>query len=94
MLITAIGLVTDNIPRLNLLPVGGRLRYCLDNWKQICSNNWVVSVIRDGYKIPMKWIPRQFKIPSNPPASDKAYDVLVQEAIDLKTKLAVKVSRA
>ena len=91
MLVTAIGLLIDNIPKLDLLPVGGRLRYCIDNWERICCNNWVVNVVKIGYRIPMKWFPRQRNIPTNPPSSGKAYEVLVQEAKDLKAKLAIRV---
>ena len=62
LMITTVGLIVDNIPRLENYPLGGRLRSCLSNWQRICQNNWVINVIKSGYKIPMKYIPHQRSI--------------------------------
>ena len=91
LLVTAVGIVCDNIPTLDSLPLGGRLRHCIDNWKVICKNSWVMGVVEHGYKIPMKYPPYQRRPPQNPPASGPAYDVLIKEAEDLKAKEAVSV---
>ena len=37
LLVTAVGIVCDNIPTLDSLPLGGRLRHCIDNWKVVLS---------------------------------------------------------
>ena len=89
MMVTSLGLTVSDLPSLDLRPIGGRIRYYLDNWKIVCSNKWVLSVIKDGYKIPVKTPPRQSRVPSNPPAFGSAHDVLVKEALDLKLKSAV-----
>ena len=34
------------------VPVGGRLRWFLPKWEEIAKDDWVVSVVRDGYQIP------------------------------------------
>ena len=91
MLVTSFGLVVENIPRLEELPLGGRLRFCLQSWRHICQNNWVNNVVEYGYKIPLKYKPIQRKIPGNPPVSESAHEVLKQEALDLKLKQAVVV---
>ena len=92
MMVTAAGLVVDNIPKLEEIPLGGRLKYCLSNWQHICQNNWVLNVVKWGYKIPIKFKPFQRCMPSNPRVSDSAFEVLKQEALDLKSKKAVVVA--
>ena len=89
LLITTLGFVVNRIPVLHNIPIGGRLRLCIDAWKRVTSNNWVCNVISDGYKIPFKSIPHQYNPPTNPPTKGPAYDVLVQEAIALQNKVAV-----
>ena len=32
------------------IPVGGRLRFFLNSWKEITNDQWVLSVIAEGYK--------------------------------------------
>ena len=32
-------------------PVGGRLKFFSKNWELITQDNWVFSVIKDGYKV-------------------------------------------
>ena len=91
MLVTSVGLVVENIPKLEDLPLGGRLRYCIDSWRHICQNNWVNNVVEFGYRIPLKYKPTQWKIPSNPPVSESANEVLKLEALELKLKQAVRV---
>ena len=89
LLVTALGLVIDHIPSLDNIPLGGRLSQFINNWHIVCDNNWVLSVVEHGYKIPLKKVPKQKKYPSNPPSSGSAYDVLVNEALQLKFKNAV-----
>ena len=92
MMVTAVGLLVDRIPTLDSLPLGGRLRHCIDGWRKICNNSWVCNVVEFGYNIPFKFKPKQNKIPSNPQVSSLAHDVLKNEAIDLKAKGAVRVA--
>ena len=91
LMVTAVGLVVETIPTIHEIPLGGRLRVCIDNWKKIVSNDWVLSVIEFGYSIPLKHLPSQHKIPKNPPTTGEAHQVLVKEALDLKAKAAVSV---
>ena len=92
MMVTAVGLVVQNIPHLENIPLGGRLKHCIDGWQRICGNSWVNNVVKDGYKIPLKFKPKQRLIPKNPQVSDSAFQVLKQEALDLKVKHAVVVT--
>ena len=89
LMVTNLGLTVGDLPSLDSRPIGGRIRDYFDNWKIVCSNKWVLSVVKDGYNIPVKTVPNQRKVPSNPPASGSAHDVLVKEANDLKLKSAV-----
>ena len=81
----------DNLSILDKLPIGGRLTKFYDNWLKLSCADWVLSVVKEGYKIPLKSIPRQKKIPANPKVVDKAHEVLVKEANDLLTKEAVTI---
>ena len=91
MMVTAVGLVVDRIPSLDNLPLAGRISQCIEGWRKVCTNNWVCNVVEFGYKIPLKYVPRQYKVPGNPPVTDAAHKVLVDEAIGLKKKGAVSV---
>ena len=89
LLLTALGILIDKIPLVSKLPIGGRLRHCLNNWKKVTNNNWVCNVVENGYKIPFKYVPLQRSAPTNPPAFDLAFTVLCDEAEALKLKRAV-----
>ena len=91
MLVTSLGIVTAFLPKLESYPLGGRIQYFIDNWKKVTDNQWVLSVVEFGYKIPLKFLPCQKRVPKNPPATGSAHAVLVNEAIDLKKKHAVSV---
>ena len=89
MLVTSIGLIVSHIIPLHELKIGGRLSHCVAAWKNVTENNWVRNVVRFGYKSPLKKTPFQKRIPSNPPATGDAYEVLVQEALGLLEKGAI-----
>ena len=91
MLLTSLGLVIDYIPSLENIPLGGRIKNCIDNWHIITDNNWVLNVVKYGYKIPLKTVPYQKRIPTNPPATGNAFQVLVSEAQSLISKHAVRI---
>jgi hypothetical protein len=91
MMVTAVGLVVNMIPTLDILSLAGRISQCIGSWRKVCTNNWVCNVVEFGYKIPLKYVPRQFKVPGNPPVTEDAHKVLVDEAIGLKKKGAVSV---
>ena len=91
MMVTAVGLAVNMIPTLDKLPLAGRLSSCIQDWRKICPSSWVCDVVEFGYKIPLKYIPTQFVIPSNPPVVSNAHEVLVDEANELKRKGAVSV---
>ena len=89
LLLTTLGFVVNSVPTLDKLPLGGRLRLCIQNWRKVCSNNWVLNVVSCGYKIPFKFIPTQCFWPKNPKISGPAHEVLVQEAADLLAKESI-----
>ena len=90
MMVTTLGLIMNKIPSLDNIPIGGRISQFLNNWRIVCKNEWVLRVVEYGYRIPVKTVPWQRKCPRNPPATGSAYDVLVNEASQLKIKQAVK----
>ena len=77
MAVTAMGLSVANIPVLHTLDLGGRLKHCLLAWHKIGVSDWVYNVLSVGYRIPLKFLPRQNKVLANPPASEDAHDILV-----------------
>ena len=89
LMVTSLGFVTSMLPTMESLPLGGRISNFISNWKRITDNNWVLSVVEFGYKIPLKSSPSQSRVPKNPPAVGNAHDILVQEANDLLNKHAV-----
>ena len=92
LLVSDSGLDISKILPLDAMPLGGRISKCVENWEKIVDNEWVLSVVREGYKIPLKSKPFQKSVPKNPkPKGQAAFDVLVKEAIDLKRKSAVTV---
>ena len=91
MMVTAIGLAVDMVPRLDKLPLAGRIGTFINGWRKVCSNPWVLRVVEFGYQIPLKFIPIQSSVPVNPAVTDEAHKVLVDEANDLKRKGAVSV---
>ena len=91
MLVSSLGIVTSFLPTLESFPLGGRISHFITNWRKITDNQWVLSVVEKGYKIPLKSVPSQFQIPKNPTAKGSAHDVLVNEANDLLNKHAVSV---
>ena len=91
LLVTSLGIVTTFLPSLETFPLGGRIRNFVENWRKVTDNQWVLSVVEFGYKIPLKFIPHQDRIPRNPPAIGSAHQVLVNEANELKAKHAVSV---
>ena len=49
---------SENLPPLPLpqpqIPVGGRLAHFALNWQNITNDQWVLSMIKNGYQIPFK----------------------------------------
>jgi hypothetical protein len=44
------------------IPIGGRLRFFLENWNKITDDQWVLSIILEGYKLEFIQKPPQSKI--------------------------------
>ena len=82
MAVTSLGFSIARIPILHTLSLGGRLKHCLLNWVNIGASDWVCKVVSEGYRIPLRNNPKQYKIPSNPTISDSALEVLSTEAKD------------
>ena len=91
MLVTALGFVIDGISTLHELPIGGRISHFYKNWTLIGCSDWVLSVVKYGYQIPLKTTPVQSRIPKNPKVAGAAHEILATEALQLKLKQAVKV---
>lgn len=39
------------------IPVGGRLKHFVDQWEMITNDQWVLSVLKQGYKLEFQQIP-------------------------------------
>ena len=88
-MLTTFGFIIKRIPILNEIPIGGRLSRCFDSWKLISKSEWVNRVISEGYKIPFKYVPVMKRLPTSPPFSGPAFEVLVSEAEALQLKHAI-----
>ena len=68
------------LAKLPQIPVGGRLTLFLDNWKKITSDQWVLSVIKEGYKLEFLSIPLPRRVrPTVIPVLDQE---LISQEID------------
>ena len=47
------------------IPVGGRLAHFVEQWGELTNNKWVLSIIRDGFRIPFKLTPPLSAVPIN-----------------------------
>ena len=75
-------------------PVGGRLAQFWASWHLIGAEKWVISVLRNGYKIPLKQTPPLSTDPvtfSTCPRSMKT-DALRQEVLELINKSAIELA--
>lgn len=71
------------------IPVGGRLIYFLKKWEQITDDQWVLSVIKEGYKLEFLEIPKNTGIKYTC-VSAKDLDILDTEVRELVQKEAVE----
>ena len=85
-----LGLPVKKIPDLHTKALGGRLKHCVEDWERIGISSWVRNVVSEGYKIPLKFISTQSKVPANPPVKGAAFEILATEAIELLAKEAVE----
>ena len=44
------------LPRPDI-PVGGRLAHFVEHWEESTDNKWILSIVRNGFKIPFKSVP-------------------------------------
>ena len=72
------------------IPEGGRLRFFLDNWKKITNDQWVLSVIEEGYKLEFSGHPPQTGIKQNSVQRENL-NILETEVEDLLRKDAVEM---
>ncbi len=57
-----------------------RLKSCIEFWKKISNNLYILSVIEEGYKIPFTSLPRPVKIKNN--ASARCNSNFIKEEIE------------
>ena len=71
------------------IPVGGRLRFFLENWKKITDDQWVLSLIEEGYKLEFIQIPPQSGMKETI-VPRKNLDILNAEVAELLRKDAIE----
>jgi hypothetical protein len=72
----SLGLSITKIPFLHAQALGGRLSQCLGAWDTVGVSGWVRKVVSGGYRIPFKTLPRQSRVPVNPPTEGVAFNIL------------------
>lgn len=72
------------------IPVGGRLFYFLKEWQKITDDQWVLNVIKEGYKLEFKSKPQLTGVRKTC-APAKSLAILNSEIKDLKEKNAVEI---
>ena len=71
------------------IPVGGRLRFFLENWKKITDDQWVLSLIEEGYKLEFIQKPPQSGMKETI-VPRKNLDILNAEVAELLRKDAIE----
>jgi hypothetical protein len=71
------------------IPVGGRPRFFLENWNKITDDQWVLSIIQEGYKLEFIEKPPQSRIRKTL-VSLKDTQILLQEVNILLEKDAIE----
>ena len=70
------------------IPVGGRLAHFAQNWAEITNDEWVLSLIRKGYRIPFKERPilspdpTFFQQPLSPQLEEEVASLLSKGAVE------------
>ena len=70
------------------IPVGGRLAHFVEQWEELTDNKWVLSIVRNGFKIPFKSVPPLSVVPIN--LSQSSSPLLREEIAELLKKRAVE----
>ena len=70
------------------IPVGGRLAHFAEKWEEITDNKWVLSIVRNGFRIPFIKIPPLSSVPIRMSQSSSPF--LREEIKNLLNKRAVE----
>ena len=74
------------------MPTPGRISHCLPAWEIISTDEWVLRVVRHGYKLQFKHGPPSTPYHGrNPPATPEAKDILDDEAAAVVSKGAATI---
>ena len=74
------------LPRPDI-PVGGRLAHFVEQWEELTDNKWVLSIVRNGFKIPFSSVPPLSVVPIN--LSQSSFPLLREEMAELLKKPVV-----
>lgn len=72
------------------IPVGGRLKFFREIWNQITQDEWVLSVIKEGYKLEFLQKPMFMGVKKTSIATAQI-DVLLKEVEELLSKNAIEI---
>ena len=75
------------LPRPDI-PVGGRLAHFVEQWEELTNNKWVLSIVRNRFKIPFKSVPPLSVVLIN--LSQSSSLLLQEEIVELLRKRAVE----
>ena len=75
------------LPRPDI-PVGGRLAHFVEQWETLTDNKWVLSIIRNDFRIPFRLAPPLLVVPIS--LSQISSLLLPEEIVDLLRKRAVE----
>ena len=89
-LVTKTG-IDINVRNLNLLPVGGRIKYAQENWAVVApKDRFVTKVVSEGYKIDFISEPRLPMNYGNPPTDPEGQAVLDKEVSSMQVKGVIR----
>ena len=70
------------------IPVGGRLAHFVEQWGELIHNKWVLSVVRDGFRMQVRSTPPLSSVLRS--SSQSSSPLLREEIVELLEKWAVE----
>ena len=87
-MIRNVGLCAASAIDIACKPIAGRIKYCLDSWHKITCSNWVLKVVREGYRLQFSGkrpkLPHRIKNLPTSVEGDTVLDIEVQQMLSKK----------
>ena len=80
------GLDITTVKRLSVIPIGGRIAHSPAAWRTVTTDQWVLNIIDEGYKVQFVTLPETPRMAPNPPTDEAGVMVLDGEVEAMLSK--------